>query len=163
MNITAGRKQKYGEIIKMKISGEGIALIKIFEGCKLESYRCAANVVTIGYGHIKTAKEGMVITQEEAEDLLMQDIKTYEKGVIDLVQVDLKQCEFDALVSFSFNLGLGSLKSSTLLKRINAKDWADVPHQIKRWNKANGEVLEGLVRRREAEATLWQGKDWTHI
>ena len=105
----------------------------------------------------------MVITQEEAEDLLMQDIKTYEKGVIDLVQVDLKQCEFDALVSFSFNLGLGSLKSSTLLKRINAKDWADVPHQIKRWNKANGEVLEGLVRRREAEATLWQGKDWTHI
>ena len=163
MNITAGRKQKYGEIIKMNISGEGIALIKIFEGCKLESYRCAANVVTIGYGHIKTAKEGMVITQEEAEDLLMQDIKTYEKGVIDLVQVDLKQCEFDALVSFSFNLGLGSLKSSTLLKRINAKDWADVPHQIKRWNKANGEVLEGLVRRREAEATLWQGKDWTHI
>ena len=68
----------------MKISGEGIALIKIFEGCKLESYRCAANVVTIGYGHIKTAKEGMVISQEEAEDLLMQDIQTYEKGVVDL-------------------------------------------------------------------------------
>tara|TARA_R100000152_G_C6782201_1_gene218965 strand:+ start:11652 stop:12131 length:480 start_codon:yes stop_codon:yes gene_type:complete len=157
------KKQKYGEITKMKISGEGLALIKKFEGCELESYRCSANVVTIGYGHTRTAKEGMTITREEADMLLEEDIRSFETSVLSLVEVDLKQCEFDALIAWTFNLGAGNLKSSTLLKRINAKDWNDVPHQIKRWNKANGTVLQGLIRRREAEALLFQGKDWTEV
>lgn len=147
----------------MKISGEGLALIKKFEGCELESYRCSANVVTIGYGHTRTAKEGMTITREEADMLLEEDIRSFETAVLSLVEVDLKQCEFDALIAWTFNLGAGNLKSSTLLKRINAKDWNDVPHQIKRWNKANGTVLQGLIRRREAEALLFQGKDWTEV
>ena len=147
----------------MKISGEGLALIKKFEGCELESYRCSANVVTIGFGHTRTAKEGMTITREEADMLLEEDIRSFETSVLSLVEVDLKQCEFDALIAWTFNLGAFNLKSSTLLKRINAKDWNDVPHQIKRWNKANGTVLQGLIRRREAEALLFQGKDWTEV
>ena len=147
----------------MKISGEGLALIKKFEGCELESYRCSANVVTIGFGHTRTAKEGMTITREEADMRLEEDIRSFETSVLSLVEVDLKQCEFDALIAWTFNLGAGNLKSSTLLKRINAKDWNDVPHQIKRWNKANGTVLQGLIRRREAEALLFQGKDWTEV
>ena len=148
---------------KMQISEEGLSLIKKFEGCELESYRCSANVVTIGFGHTRTAKEGMTITREEADMLLEEDIRSFETSVLSLVEVDLKQCEFDALIAWTFNLGAGNLKSSTLLKRINAKDWNDVPHQIKRWNKANGTVLQGLIRRREAEALLFQGKDWTEV
>ena len=154
---------EHGEKINMKISGEGLALIKKFEGCELESYRCSANVVTIGFGHTRTAKEGMTITREEADMLLEEDIRSFETSVLSLVEVDLKQCEFDALIAWTFNLGAGNLKSSTLLKRINAKDWNDVPHQIKRWNKAKGTVLQGLIRRREAEALLFQGKDWTEV
>ena len=169
LNIGVAKKQakywqmEHGEKINMKISGEGLALIKKFEGCELESYRCSANVVTIGFGHTRTAKEGMTITREEADMLLEEDIRSFETSVLSLVEVDLKQCEFDALIAWTFNLGAGNLKSSTLLKRINAKDWNDVHHQIKRWNKANGTVLQGLIRRREAEALLFQGKDWTEV
>ena len=147
----------------MKISGEGLALIKKFVGCELESYRCSANVVTIGFGHTRTAKEGMTITREEADMLLEEDIRSFETSVLSLVEVDLKQCEFDALIAWTFKLGAGNLKSSTLLKRINAKDWNDVPHQIKRWNKAGGQTLQGLIRRREAEALLFEGKEWIEV
>jgi lysozyme len=80
-----------------------------------------------------------------------------------MVTADLKQNEFDALVSWVFNLGPSNLSSSTLLNRLNNKMWDDVPNQIKRWNKAGGEVLQGLVRRREAEALLFEGKDWTEV
>jgi len=87
----------------------------------------------------------------------------YEGYINDMVTVDLQQNEFDSLVSWVFNLGPSNLSSSTLLSRINNKVWDDIPNQIKRWNKAGGQVRQGLVRRREAEALLFQGKDWTGV
>jgi lysozyme len=149
----------------MQISQEGIALIKKFEGCKLESYKCAAGVWTIGYGSTDGITKGMSISQERADMLLLEDIQKFEQAVNDLVEVSLNQNEFDALVSWTFNLGPTNLKNSTLLKVLNSthKDWNDIPKQIKRWNKANGKVLEGLVRRREAEALLFTGQDWTEV
>ena len=168
MNIGVVLKQLKSEMTElgennMEISQEGISLIKKFEGCKYESYKCAAGVWTIGYGSTKGVSEGMVITHERAEMLLMEDIADYEEAVNQLVELPLKQNEFDALVAWTFNLGATNLKNSTLLKVLNSthKDWNDVPAQIKRWNKAGGKVLQGLIRRREAEALLFEGKDWS--
>ena len=147
----------------MQISKEGLALIKKFEGCELEAYKCAADVWTIGYGSTKGVKEGDSITQEEADDLLLHEMKKYEGYIHDLVSVDLNQNQFDALVSWVFNLGPNNLKASTLLKVLNAKDYEGVPAQIKRWNKAGGKVLQGLIRRREAESLLFEGKEWHEV
>ena len=147
----------------MEISQEGIALIKKFEGCELEAYKCAAGVWTIGYGSTKGVKKGDSMSQEDADKLLLHEIKEYDGYVNDLVEVNLEQNQFDSLCSFCYNLGPQSLKSSTLLKVLNAKDYEGVPAQIKRWNKAGGKVLQGLVRRREAEALLFEGKDWTEV
>lgn len=144
----------------MKISQEGIALIKVFEGCKLESYLCAAGVWTIGYGHTKLVEKGQEITQEEADNILLNDLEIYEEAVLKAVEVPLHQHQFDALVSWTFNLGGANLNASTMLKVINKGEYEDVPAQIKRWNKAGGKVLQGLIRRREAEALLFEGKDW---
>ena len=171
--MTAAKRRKYGGN-NMKICQEGISLIKKFEGWPTDpengmarSYRCAANVPTIGYGSTKykgqPVVDGMYITMKEAEELLLHEMKEYEGYINDMVTVDLKQCEFSALVCWVFNLGPSNLASSTLLKKLLAKDWSDVPYQMKRWNKVQGQILEGLVRRREAEALLFQGKDWTHI
>jgi len=147
----------------MEISQEGISLIKKFEGCRYESYKCAAGVWTIGWGSTKGVSEGMVITHDRAEALLIEDLAVYEEEVNNAVTVDIDQCMFDALVSWTFNLGGSNLRSSTLLKVLNAKDFKNVPEQIKRWNKAGGKLNEGLVRRREAEALLFQGQDWSHV
>ena len=147
----------------MEISQEGIALIKKFEGCELEAYKCAAGVWTIGYGSTKGVKESDSITQEDADKLLMDELKEYESYVNDFVEVDLEQNQFDALVSWVFNLGPANLKASTLLKVLNSKDYEGVPAQIKRWNKAGGKVLQGLVRRREAESLLFTDEDWSKV
>ena len=164
--MTAAQKQKFGGN-NMKISQEGLSLIKKFEGCELKAYLCKASVLTVGYGHTETVHENMKITQETADKLLEQDIKHFEKHVNDLVEVDLEQNQFDALVAWTFNLGPTNLKNSTLLKVLNNKNYEDVPEQIKRWNKAtvDGErqVLEGLVRRREAESLLFTGEDWSKV
>ena len=148
---------------KMQISEEGKNLIKKFEGCELEAYKCAAGVWTIGYGHIKTAVEGMKIDQATANELFDEEMGEYETYVNTAVTVPLSQNQFDALVSLVFNLGNGNLNASTMLKVINSGDHAGVPAQIKRWNKAGGKVLDGLVRRREAEALLYQGAIWEHV
>ena len=161
--MTAVKKQKFGGITKMNISNEGISLIKKFEGCELEAYKCAAGVWTIGYGHTKDVREGMTISKEQADNMLLNELDIYCLHVEKAVEVDLKQCEFDALVSWTYNLGPTNLNNSTMLKVLNDKDFNEVPHQLKRWNKANGEVLQGLVRRREAEALLFEGKDWTEV
>ena len=161
--MTAVRKQKFGGITKMNISNEGISLIKKFEGCELEAYRCAAGVWTIGYGHTKDVREGMTISKEQADNMLLNELDIYCLHVEKAVEVDLKQCEFDALVSWTYNLGPTNLNNSTMLKVLNDKDFNEVPHQLKRWNKADGKVLQGLVRRREAEALLFEGKDWTEV
>ncbi len=147
----------------MNISQEGLSLIKKFEGCELEAYRCAANVLTIGYGSTKDVKEGDSITQEEADALLLHEMNEYEGYVKDSVTVDLDQNQFDALVSWVFNLGPSNLKASTMLKVLNNKEFEEVPSQIKRWNKAGGKVLQGLIRRREAEALLFEGKEWHEV
>ena len=144
----------------MKISQEGIDLIKHFEGCELESYRCSANVLTIGYGTTKNVVEGMKISQHQAEELLMKDLEEFEEYVEDLIDVPLEQNQFDALVAWTYNLGTTNLKTSTLRKVLNKGAYDDLAEQIKRWNKANGKVLKGLVRRRNAEAELFDGNDW---
>ena len=147
----------------MEISQEGLSLIKKFEGCKLEAYKCAAGVWTIGYGSTNDVKEGMEISQERADMLLLEDVEVFEEAVNKLVEVPLEQNQFDALVSWTFNLGSTNLKNSTLLKVLNNKDYDGVPAQIKRWNKAGGKVLQGLIRRREAEALLFEGKEWHEV
>jgi lysozyme len=147
----------------MKVSDEGLSLIKHFEGCELKAYRCAANVLTIGYGTTKNVTEDMEITQEEAESLLQEEMHEYEGYINDIVKVPLEQHQFDSMVSWVFNLGSGNLFSSTLLKKLNNSEYDEVPEQIKRWNKAGGKVLEGLVKRREAEALLFLGKSWNEV
>ena len=145
------------------ISEEGKALIKKFEGCELEPYRCSAGVLTCGYGHTKTVTEGEVWSQAHAEHMLDLDLEEFEGYIHDLVKVDLTQNQFDALVAWTFNLGPTNLRESTLLKVLNNGKHDQVPAQIVRWNRAGGEVLDGLVRRRKAEALLWEGKDWYEV
>tara|TARA_R110001606_G_scaffold109237_1_gene234855 strand:+ start:152 stop:628 length:477 start_codon:yes stop_codon:yes gene_type:complete len=158
----------------MHISEEGLSLIKHFEGCPVNgagdpvAYLCPAGVWTIGYGHTKRVKEHDRWSMDHAEYILKEEIENdYEKHIKELVKVKLEQHQFDALVAWVFNLGYGNLKDSTLLKFLNAGDYHNVPAQIKRWNKAtvDGEkiVLDGLVRRREAEALLFEGKEWSKV
>ena len=148
----------------MHISERGFELIKKFEGCELEAYQCAAGVWTIGYGHTKDVQEGDKWTEEKAEFMLWRELEDeYEEYVNNLVTVPLNQCQFDALVSWVYNLGPSNLKKSTLLKKLNAGEYNEVPAQIKRWNKVGGKVLPGLTRRREEEALMFEGKDWQHI
>jgi len=147
----------------MKISLEGLALIKKFEGCRLEAYYCSGGVLTIGYGHTGGVKESDTITQEEAEKLLRADVFKFEEYVEDNVMVELDQSQFDALVAWTFNLGPGNLRESTMLKRLNEADYASVPSEMKRWNKAGGKTLDGLIRRRNAEALLFQSKEWHKV
>ena len=143
----------------MKCSQEGLALIKKFEGCRLKAYRCSANVLTIGYGHTGGVKEDDTITQPEADKLLENDIAKFEEYVSDNVIVELKQYQFDALVAWTFNLGVGNLRSSTMLKKLNESDYDSVPSEMKRWNKAAGKTLDGLIRRRKAEGLLFENKE----
>lgn len=147
----------------MNISEEGLSLIKKFEGCELKAYRCAANVLTIGYGTTKGVTEDMEITKEEAESILKEEMHEYEGYINDMIKVPLEQNQFDSMVSWVFNLGSTNLSSSTLLKKINNSEYDEVPSQIKRWNKAGGKVLDGLIRRREAEALLFEGKEWENV
>ena len=142
---------------------EGVALIQKFEGCELEAYKCPAHVWTIGYGHTKGVVEGMKITKEEAEQMLVDELHEYENYINKYVNVALSQNQFDALVSWVYNLGPANLTASTMLKVLNDGKYEEVPYQMKRWNKAGGKVLDGLVRRREAEALLYQGKEWYEI
>lgn len=139
----------------MNTSAEGIALIKKFEGCELKAYQCSAGVWTIGYGHTKDVEEGDTISKDQAEEMLVEELHEYENYVNEYVNVALSQNQFDALVSWVYNLGPANLQSSTLLKVLNSGDYSGVPAQIERWNKAGGKVLEGLIRRREAESALF--------
>lgn len=144
----------------MQTSEKGIALIKEFEGCKLTAYQDSVGVWTIGYGWTqpvdgKPIRAGMTIKQETAERLLKTGMVSYESDVPRLVKVGLTQGQFDALVSFTYNLGARSLSTSTLLRKLNAGDYAGAADEFLRWNKAGGKVLNGLTRRREAERALF--------
>lgn len=144
----------------MQTSEKGIALIKQFEGCKLTAYQDSVGVWTIGYGWTqpvdgKPIRAGMTIKQETAERLLKTGLVSYESDVSRLVKVGLTQGQFDALVSFTYNLGARSLSTSTLLRKLNVGDYAGAADEFLRWNKAGGKVLNGLTRRREAERALF--------
>tara|TARA_E500000081_G_scaffold133681_1_gene145492 strand:+ start:190 stop:633 length:444 start_codon:yes stop_codon:yes gene_type:complete len=147
----------------MKCSQEGLALIKKFEGCRLKAYRCSANVLTIGYGHTGGVKEDDTISQPEADELLENDIAKFEEYVSDNVIVELKQHQFDALVAWTFNLGVGNLRNSTMLKKLNGADYDSIPFEMRRWNKAGGKTLDGLIRRRKAEGLLFENKEWHQV
>ena len=151
-------KIRLKRVLHLKTSSKGLELIKQFEGCKLKAYLCPAGVWTIGYGHTATAKQGMTITQAKAVELLKSDLARFEASVNAYVKVPINQNQFDALVSFSFNVGSGALKSSTLLRKLNARDYNGAAEEFKRWNKAGGKVLAGLVKRREAERALFLAK-----
>lgn len=142
----------------MKTSDNGLQLIRSFEGCVLKAYKCPAGVWTIGYGHTKGVTPGDRISQAMAEELLQEDIAPIEK-ILNEKFPGLKQGQFDALVSFVFNLGWTAFSSSTLCKRIlmKASDQA-VCEQLLRWFYANKKPLVGLMKRRVAEANLWMGR-----
>lgn len=139
----------------MKTSNTGLDLIKSFEGLRLESYLCPANVWTIGYGHTQGVKPGQVISEKQAESLLKGDLLVFEKAVLSH-NLKLNQNQFDALVSFTYNVGPGNLAKSTLLQKVklNSNDPA-IRDEFMKWNKAKGKTLAGLTRRRKAEADLY--------
>ncbi|MCY1340603.1 Lysozyme RrrD [compost metagenome] len=140
----------------MRTSDTGLALIQDFEGLRLTAYRDSVGVLTIGYGHTGAdVTSGLTIDRAEAERLLRDDLHDAEKAIGTLVRVPLSQGQFDALASFVFNLGSGNLQCSTLLRKLNAKDYAGAADEFPRWNKAGGKVLAGLTRRRAAERALF--------
>lgn len=138
----------------------GLDLLKSFEGCKLKAYKDIVGVWTIGYGHTGAdVKPGMTITQVQAEELLDKDLEKFEDGVDVLLQVNVNENQFAALVCFAYNCGLGNLKQSTLLRCINKHNSEQAANEFLRWNKAGGVEVPGLTRRRKAERELFLLKD----
>ena len=147
----------------MKLTAEGLALIKEFEGFRARAYKCPAGIWTIGYGHTSNAgplavHEGLVVSHGEAEAILVRDAAAFAAGVAKELKVELGGHQFSALVSFAYNVGLGNFRSSSVLRAVNAGDAAAVPRRLQLWIKAGGKVLPGLVRRRAAEAEMFIGE-----
>lgn len=143
----------------MKASEKAYSLIRQFEGLRLTAYRCTAGVWTIGYGHTSGVVPGMTITKEQAEEFLRQDIATAE-NIVNAECRNLRQCQFDALVSFVFNVGGGNFCKSSLLKKIKANpDDNSIMDEFLRWVYAKGVVLPGLQKRRLAEMRLHFSED----
>ena len=142
-----------------EISGDGIAMVKRFEGFKAKAYLDTGKVLTIGYGHTSDSnyvvKAGAVITEAKAEELLKLDLREAEDTVSRLVKVSLNDNQFAALVSFVFNIGETQFKGSTLLRKLNKGDYASVPSELLKWVNDNGKRITGLVNRRNAEGGLW--------
>lgn len=141
-----------------RVNQETVDLIKRWEGFRAEPYKCPAGVDTIGYGHTATKslmKRGTKITEARAVKLLKADLAIYEKAISEMVEVDLTDGQFGALVSWCFNVGVGAAQRSTLVKKLNAGDYESVPKELARWNKAGNKVTAGLANRRAAEAGLW--------
>lgn len=144
----------------MKMTEEGLALIKRFEGLRLDAYRDAVGVWTIGYGHTSMAgapqvHAGLRISEAEAHEILARDVEVFAQGVRELLVVELSNQQFSALVSFAYNVGLGGLKRSSVLAAVNNREFDAVPRRLSLWTKAGGRVLPGLVRRRAAEGALF--------
>lgn len=139
----------------MEISNRGIELIKKFEGLRLTAYRCSAGVLTIGYGHTRGVKAGDLITARQADEFLREDVRSAELVVNLDVKVWLSQGQFDALVSFVFNLGAGNFVKSTLLRKLNDGNYVGAADQFGRWIYAGKTELLGLIRRRAAERELF--------
>jgi lysozyme len=157
----------------MQMSQHGLELLEQWEGFELEVYNDSAGLPTIGVGHLLTKSElssgkisikgvavayGNGLTNQQVTDLLSQDVKPAEQSVNNGVKVSLNQNQFDALVSFTFNVGGGAFSSSTLLKVLNQGQYDQVPDQLRRWTKSGGRTVQGLVNRRENEIKLWNGQ-----
>lgn len=145
----------------MDISKNCVQLLKHYEGCRLEAYKCSAGIWTIGYGNTfhadgRPVKQRDKITQDEAEQLLPIILKKFAQAVFKRT-ARMEQHEFDALVCFTYNVGIGAFEGSTMLKKIR-KDLpaAEIAAEFQKWNKAKGKVLNGLVKRRAAEAWLYE-------
>jgi GH24 family phage-related lysozyme (muramidase) len=143
-----------------QINAEGLAMIKHFEGLRTTAYQDSVGVWTIGYGHTSMAGPpqvypGMTITEAEAEAILQQDLDIFERGVSQALTVTTHENQFSAMVSFAFNVGLSAYRNSTLLRKHNARDFVGAANEFPRWVYADGQVLPGLVRRREAERALY--------
>lgn len=136
-------------------SRKGLDLIKKFEGCKLSAYLCPAGVLTIGWGRTTNVKRGDTCTQAQADAWLVQEYDAFERKVRALIKVTVTPNQLSALVSFAYNVGVGALQSSTLLRLLNQGDYAGAAAQFARWNKTAGKTLAGLTRRRKAEADLF--------
>lgn len=144
------------EVIMRKINNEGIEYLKKWEGLKLSAYKDDAGVLTIGYGHTgPDVTEGQIITEAEAEELLIKDLDRFERAVNNTINVRLTANQFTTLVSFAFNVGDQAFKDSTLVKRLNKGDYASVPQELLRWNISGGKINNGLINRRAAEIGLW--------
>lgn len=144
----------------MNISNNGINLIKTYEGCELIAYKCPAGIWTIGIGHTgsvdgKPINNGLTITASKASELLKEDLKSFENAINKYVTVQITQNMFDALISFTYNVGIGNFKASTLLKKLNTGDYKGAAEEFAKWNKANGVVLLGLTKRRASEKALF--------
>jgi lysozyme len=142
----------------MRTSEYALERLKEYEGLRLKAYKCPAGVWTIGYGHTKGVRGSMIIDKDTASRLLEEDVMYFEKYLAaEPYAEDLTQGQWDALISFLFNLGIGSFIKSTLRKRIlEDVNHDDIPNQFRSWNKADGKVLPGLVRRREWEAQMYE-------
>lgn len=145
----------------MRITNEGINLLHEFEGCKLEAYLCPAKVWTIGWGNTfyedgSQVKKGDVVTQERADQLFLSIANKFAESVKKALLQPISENKFNAMVSFAYNVGTGNLKKSTLLKKVNINpDDESIRDEFMKWNKAAGVVLNGLTRRRKAEADLY--------
>jgi lysozyme len=157
----------------MQMSQHGLGLLEQWEGFKLNLYKDSAGLPTIGVGHLLTRSEltsGKIfiggvpvqyangLTQQQVTDLLAQDVVPAQAAVNNGVKVALNQNQFDALVSFTFNVGVGAFQGSTLLKVLNRGQYDQVPAQLLRWTRAGGQVVQGLVNRRNNEIKLWNGQ-----
>ena len=144
-----------------KINKAGLNLVKTFEGLSLKPYKCPADKVTIGYGttyyedNTKVTMQDPPISEDRALQLLEVHINAFCSKVEKLIQVPVTDNQFAALVSFAYNLGAGALGGSTLIKKLNAKDYSGAAEEFEKWNKAGGSVLAGLTRRRQAEKALF--------
>ena len=138
------------------LGARGLALVKAFEGLRLTAYRCPAGIWTVGYGSTGPhVAPGTTVTAPEAEALLLLDLQRFQSAVARLVRVPLTEGQYDALVSFTFNLGEGALQASTLRAMLNRGEYAGAADQFDRWVLAGGVKLPGLVRRRAAERALF--------
>lgn len=147
----------------MKTSQNGIQLIKFYEGFSAKPYMCPANYLTIGYGHVISQAEkqktsdlqNFKITKQQAEEILQNDLIRFENSILNLITTKLNQNQFDALVSFVYNLGAGALQRSTLRQKINRGEHNQAAAEFMRWIYAGGKILQGLINRRQAEANLY--------
>ncbi len=141
------------------ITLSGLGLIKEFEGFSADIYLDAAGLPTIGYGHLLRAGEAEMfrrgISEAAAQALLIKDVQAAESAVLRLINTSLSDGQFDALVSFTFNLGAGALQCSTLRRKVNREEHHEAPAEFRKWVWAGGKKLKGLIRRRQAEALLY--------